>query len=368
MSQDIWNKLRQVIAAYDVPGALVDYKQCVNGHINETYQVFLADNGAHDRFVLQKINHYVFKDPVLVMRNIAEIARHLQGKERADECDIITFLANKEGKNYTVVDGEYWRLCEYVEDSVSFDFAEDSQVLYSAGYAFGRFCALLADLPMERLSETIPNFHNTKMRLEAFFAAVEEDPLGRAKDVAAEIAFFAEQRELASTLTEMLERGEIPLRVVHNDTKYNNILMHKDTLEPLCVIDLDTVMPGLIMHDFGDAIRFAANTALEDEPDLSKVALNMENYRQFTKGFMSACGSFITPREIENMALGAVTITIELASRFLADHLLGDKYFRIHREGHNLDRARCQIKLAQDMLAHYDEMCAIVKESCQQAW
>jgi Ser/Thr protein kinase RdoA (MazF antagonist) len=215
---------------------------------------------------------------------------------------------------------------------------------------------------MERLYETIPDFHNTKKRLDYFFDVVSKDPEGRAKDVKKEIDFFSKYYDFATELTRMTEAEEVPLRVTHNDTKYNNILMHKDTLEPLCVIDLDTVMPGLAMHDFGDAIRFAANTAAEDEVDLSKVGLNLEHYREFTRGFMSALQG-LTRKEIDTMALGAITITIELASRFLADHLNGDKYFRIHRPGHNLDRARCQIKLAEDMLEKYDEMREIVNES-----
>jgi hypothetical protein len=312
---------------------------------------------------VQKINSYVFKEPAKVMHNIKEIALHIQGKKQDNDCDIISFLDNKMGYNYTCIDGEYWRVCRFVKDSVAFDFVENSQVLYSAGYAFGRFQAMLADLPMEKLYDTIPDFHNTGKRLDTFFETVSLDPLGRADSVRKEIAFFERNRDLACKLGDMQRNGDIPLRVTHNDTKYNNILMHKDTLQPLCVLDLDTVMPGLAMLDFGDAIRFAANTAVEDEPDLTKVGLNLENFTEFTRGFMRACEAFLTQNEIDSMALGAITITIELASRFLADHINGDKYFRIHRENHNLDRARCQIKLAQDMLDRYDEMCNIVSEN-----
>ncbi|MFA6694591.1 MAG: phosphotransferase, partial [Bacillota bacterium] len=203
---------------------------------------------------------------------------------------------------------------------------------------------------------------NTRKRLDNFFEVVRLDPLQKAKDVKEEIDFFTKNYAFATKLTDMTDSGEVPLRVTHNDTKYNNILMHKDTLEPLCVIDLDTVMPGLAMHDFGDAIRFAANTAMEDERDLSKVGLNLDHYREFTRGFMSALQG-LTKNEIDTMALGAISITIELASRFLADHINGDKYFRIHRENHNLDRARCQIKLAEDMIKKYDQMRQIINES-----
>ena len=258
---------------------------------------------------------------------------------------------------------DYWRVCHFVVNSVTYETVENSKVLFSAGYAFGRFQYMFSDLPMERLYDTIPDFHNTRKRMDALFETVALDPMDRVKDLKDEIAFFEKYRNTASKLIDMLEMGELPLRVTHNDTKYNNILMDKDTSEPLCVIDLDTVMPGLTMYDFGDAIRFAANTAVEDETDLTKVGLNMEHYEEFTKGFMTASKSFLTKNEIDNMALGAIVITIELASRFLADHINGDKYFRIHKENHNLDRARCQIKLAQDMLDKYDMMCKIVNDT-----
>ncbi len=355
--------LKEVSSHYDLPGSLKAFTQCINGHINDTYRVLLREDSTKEKeYIFQRINDYVFKEPVKVMHNIKEITLHTQPKIRKDDCDIITFFDNKDGRNYTVVKGEYWRVCYFVENSITYDYVEDSRVLYSAGYAFGRFQQLLSDLPMDKLYVTIPDFHDTKKRLDYFFEIVSFDPLGRAKDVREEINFFEQHRELACTLVDLLERGELPLRVTHNDTKYNNILMDKDTLKPLCVIDLDTVMPGLTAYDFGDAIRFAANTAVEDEVDLSRVGLNMEHYEEFTKGFMTASCGFLTENEIDNMALGAVIMTIELASRFLADYLNGDKYFRLHRKNHNLDRARCQIKLAEDMLTKYDEMQAVVNK------
>jgi len=362
MSGEIKELIKRIGEYYDLPGTLEGFHECKNGHINTTYIVVFASGGKSEEYIFQRINSYVFKEPEKVMSNIKEIALHLRSKRSDSDCDIISFLDNREGKNYTQVDGEYWRVCPYVPNSVTYDTVENSQVLASAGYAFGRFQALLADFPMEKLHETIPDFHNTRKRLEDFFQVVEQDPVGRVVEVKEEIAFFEKHRSIATKLVELQEMGELPLRVTHNDTKYNNILMHRETCEPLCVIDLDTVMPGLAMYDFGDAIRFAANTAPEDETDLSRVGLNMDHYREFTRGFMKAAGDFLTEKEKEYMALGAVVITIELASRFLADHLNGDKYFRIHRENHNLDRARCQIRLAQDMLDKYEEMCRIVNE------
>ncbi len=353
--------LKEVSDHYDLPGSLRAFTQCVNGHINDTYRVLLRiDHTTEKEYIFQRINDYVFKEPVKVMRNIKEISLHTAPKISEDDCSIISFFDNKDGKNYTIVNGDYWRVCYYVKNSVAFDYVDDSRILYSAGYAFGKFQQLLADLPMEKLYVTIPDFHNTKKRLEAFFEMVSLDPLSRAGNIKPEIEFFEKHMELASTLVNLLEKGELPLRVTHNDTKYNNILMDKDTLKPLCVIDLDTVMPGLAAYDFGDAVRFAANTAVEDEPDLSKVSLDMRHYEEFTRGFMTACKGFLTQKEIDTMALGAVVITIELASRFLGDYLNGDKYFRIHRPDHNLDRARCQIRLAEDMMNKYDAMHEMV--------
>lgn len=363
MDNEILNTLKEISEYYNLKGTLTEFTLCTSGHINDTYHVkFTTSNNTYEEYIFQRINDYVFKEPIKVMHNIKEITLYLQSKKSHDDCDILSFLDNKDGKNYIIYDGSYWRVCSFVENSVTYEFVEDPKVLSSAGYAFGRFQYLLSDFPMDRLFETIPDFHNTKKRLNDFFDMVALDPIGRVKGLEADIEFFEKHRSLASKLIDMQEKGELPLRVTHNDTKYNNILMDKDTYEPLCVIDLDTVMPGLTMYDFGDAIRFAANTAVEDETDLSKVGLNMENYEEFTKGFIRASKGFLTKNELNNMALGAIVITIELASRFLADHINGDKYFRIHRENHNLERARCQMKLAQDMIEKYDEMCNIVKK------
>jgi len=362
MEAQTLNTLKRVSENYDMMGTVVDYTQCINGHINDTYQVKVKDeNGKCEEYIFQRINGYVFKDPIEVMRNIKEVSLHAKSKKTECDCDVIQFIDNKDGKNYTCCEGGFWRISRYVSNSVTYETAENPKVLRSAGYAFGRFQCLLSDFPIDKLHDTIPNFHNTKKRLNDFFEIVALDPFGKAKEVTEEIKFFENNRSIASKLVDMQENGELPLRVTHNDTKYNNILMDKDTCEPLCVIDLDTVMLGLSTYDFGDAIRFAANTAIEDETDLSKVELDMKKYEEFTKGFITASKEFLTKEELNTMALGAIVITIELASRFLADHINGDKYFRIHRKNHNLDRARCQIKLAQDMINKYDEMCNIVK-------
>lgn len=360
------NILKRISENYNLQGTLTDFTHYINGHINGTYRVkFHIDDDTFQYYIFQRINANVFKEPLKLMSNIKEISLHVLSKKSENDCDIITFLDNKEGKNYTHLEGEYWRICRFVNNSVSFETAEDSKVLCSAGYAFGRFQYLLSDFPGDKLFDTIPDFHNTKKRLKDFFDIVALDPVGKAKDVEEDIKFFRKHRSLATKLVDMQEKGELPLRVTHNDTKYNNILMDIDTCEPLCVIDLDTVMLGLSMYDFGDAIRFAANSTVEDETDLSIVGLDIEKYDEFTKGYICASKDFLTDNELDNMALGAIVITIELASRFLADHINGDKYFRIHRANHNLERARCQIKLAEDMISKYEEMCNIVKKYSQ---
>lgn len=364
--KQIRDEIKQVLDYYELPGFYSGHEPLVNGHINETYRLSLTDDQQVYPYILQKINNYVFREPVKVMDNIREINRHLAGRQSGQDCAIISFLDNRSGSNFTCLDGQYWRICQYVENSVAYETVENDSVLHSAGYAFGRFQELLSDMPLDRLADTIPGFHDTPARLDALFAAAAADPLGRAAEVRPELDFFARHRELAGSLMAMQRKGELPLRVTHNDTKYNNILMDKQSGRPLCVIDLDTVMPGLSMYDFGDAIRFAANRAVEDEEDLDKVGLDMGHFEAFTRGYISAGKRFLTSNELSCLTLGAIVITVELASRFLADHINGDKYFRIHRERHNLIRARSQIRLAEDMIAKIDSMNAVVSRYCRE--
>jgi thiamine kinase-like enzyme len=357
-----------VCTAFNLPGEFEGYKQFDNGHINKTYLVKLKESDTVKKnYIVQAINGYVFKNPAIIMRNIKEVTSHIKNKiimEGGDTArEIINFLFTDDGKNYYLDENNnFWRVYPFIERSITFEKVENEKMLYNAGYAFGKFQRMLSDFPMEKLEDTIPDFHNTKKRLDYFFNMVEADPENRVKDLKDEIEFFQKRRDIASKLINMQENGELPLRVTHNDTKYNNILMDIDTYEALCVIDLDTVMPGLSVYDFGDAIRFAASTAAEDETDLSKVTINMNYYEAFTKGFIGASKGFFTENEINNMAWGAVIITLELASRFLADHINGDKYFRIHRPNHNLDRARNQMKLVLSMEENFKQMCDIVKK------
>jgi len=360
-------KIAAIVAEFAVEGKLIEAKPIVQGHINDTYRLTFETETGKEQYTLQAINQYVFKNPELVMENICAVTEFLRKKIEAaggdPDRETLTVVPTKAGKSYLIDEnGDYWRVYHFIDGASSYDTVQNAQHLYNAGFAFGRFQNQLADFPIETLHDTIPNFHNTKKRLQDFFAAVERNESGRAAECAEEIAFFRARENDAAFLLNLQESGELPTRVTHNDTKYNNILIDDTTGEALCVIDLDTVMPGLSAYDYGDAIRFAASTAAEDETDLSKVTIDMELYELFTGGFVSAAKGLLSERELELLPWGARIITLELASRFLADHLDGDKYFKIHRENHNLERAKCQMKLVEEMEKHFDEMMAICKK------
>ena len=356
-------KLTEVGRIFRLDGKPYSIAILTDGNVNSTYKLnYRLPDGQVKSYVAQRINPYVFHHPAEIMRNIDLVTTHIRERAAKDRTTL-HFHHTAEGLNYFVdgEDGAFWRLYTFIP-AVAFNVCDSLDVLENAGEAFGEFQMQLSDFDASLLYETIPDFHNTKKRLATFFAHVVEDPCGRAAEVQAEIEAIRRVAPMACRLTEALEAGEIPLRVTHNDTKINNVLFDKKTKKPLVVIDLDTVMPGLAMHDFGDAVRFAASTAAEDEADLSCVALDLAKYRAFARGFIKHTRHALTPKEIETMALGAVTITLELASRFLDDYLLGDKYFKVNYEGHNLVRTRCQLRLLEDMLLKYDEMCAIINE------
>ena len=356
---NIKSKFEDLMDLYGIRGDIKEYSKITNGHINETYYVLIENRP----YVFQKVNTYVFKNPISVMNNIMMIDNFIKNNQKKSACKIVTFLVNGEYKNYTITeDGEFWRICIFEENTVTFEVVENPEILRSSGYAFGDFLNVISDFPSDKLNITIPDFHNTKKRLENFFRIVNSDENNRAKDVRDEIKIFEKYHDFCCKLTDMTDSGEIPLRPVHNDTKYNNILLDKNTFKPVCVLDLDTIMPGLVAHDFGDAIRFAANRAAEDEINLDKVYLDFDYFKEFTQGFVGAIGKSMTDIEIGTLAMGVPVITFELASRFLADHIDGDKYFKIHRENHNLDRTRCQLKLATDMMNNLDKMCDFVKK------
>lgn len=366
--EKIREKLQYICRKFKVPGELIIYRNIYSGHINTAYYAALYDGNEVRQYLIQMINQYVFRDPVSMMRNIDLITKHIMSKERTlERRRRLHFHETDEGKNYLILgegeNTEFWRLYNYVERSVSFETAGGNpEVLRMSGKAFGKFMRQLRDFDASQLVESIPHFHDTRYRLETFFRDVEADPCGRAAEATEEIELIRANRAFACTLCEQTDRGELPIRVTHNDTKTNNVLFDRNTLDPLVVIDLDTCMPGLACHDFGDTIRFAACTAEEDEKDPSKMKLDLALFRAYAAGYLSETAGFLTPEELRSLAVGAPIITLELASRFLDDYLVGDKYFRIDYPEHNLVRARAQLALFRDMMLHLDDMKTIIHE------
>ncbi|MBQ9080856.1 MAG: ROK family protein [Clostridia bacterium] len=356
-----------VVSNFNFEGEVEKIEPHGNGHINRTNLVTARVNGGERRYVLQRINKTVFRDPEALMKNYAKVTAFLHrsivengGDPNRETLNLVKTIDDKD--YYIDDEGEYWRMVDYVVDSVSYDKVESPEQFYDSAVAFGNFQYLLRDYPAEELIETIPNFHNTPDRYEQFLRAVAEDKCSRLSEVKDEVEFVKAHREFAETLERAHKEGRLPLRVTHNDTKLNNILFDKDSGKPICIIDLDTIMPGYSVNDFGDSIRFGATTALEDETDLSKVNFDIEFYELYLKGFIEGANGGLTKSEIELLPIGALMMTFECGMRFLTDYLNGDVYFKIHREKHNLDRARNQFKLLSDMEKRLDEMKALVEK------
>lgn len=332
------------------------------GHINDTYCVTAADK----RYILQRINHRIFPNVEGLMNNIVSVTDVIRkqvlqnGGDVEREC--LQVIPTKDGKSYLECDGNYYRMYVFVEKTLSLQVVENPIHFYYAASAFGQFQRRLADFPAETLCEIIPNFHNTASRFRDFEAAVARDKMGRAASVQREIEFVRARKADTEKIVSLLESGELPLRVTHNDTKLNNVLLDEETGKPMAVIDLDTVMPGSALYDFGDSIRFGTNPAAEDEKDLSKVFCDVMLFEEYTKGFLEACGENLTDKEKELLPFSGYLMTLECGMRFLADYLDGDVYFKIHYPEQNLDRCRTQIKLAADIQEKMDELCAIVKK------
>ena len=344
----------KTICRFHIEGTPVGSEPFGHGHINSTFKI-TTDAGCS--YILQRINKYVFKNPPQLMENASRVTNFIRAKDGV----ALHFIEEVDGSYcYQDEDGEYWRCYEFVE-GFSMDAAETADDFYQSALAFGQFQNQLSDFPADTLHETIPNFHNTPDRLRQLKESIAADSMGRLASAKPEAEFFLAHEEMASRLQNMLQAGQLPLRVTHNDTKLNNVLLDNDTHKPLCVLDLDTVMPGLSAYDFGDSIRFGGNTAAEDEPDASKMKLDIEKFRAFAKGFLEAAPS-LTDTEVSVLALGAFTITLEIGSRFLKDYLDGDKYFRIAYPEHNLVRCRTQIALCADMLKHWEEMNAVIAQ------
>ena len=351
------------IRHFRITGSPVSCAEFGSGHINLTYKVNCDDGSA---YILQRINQYVFTDPKAVMENVGAVTEYLRTRV-SDPSEILHFVSSDTGTYYYVDEaGEYWRCYEFA-DGLCLDLPESDKDFYESAIAFGRFQEMLRDFPAETLHETIPLFHNTANRYRLFRKALQEDRVGRAASVQSEIDFLLQRQEEGATICRLLDAGEIPLRVTHNDTKINNVLFTPEGHEAMIVIDLDTVMPGLIGHDFGDAIRFAANFAEEDCRSPEKAGVNLEVFRAFAEGFLSMTAKAMTDTEVKTLAMSCFALTAELATRFLADYLDGDLYFNIKCPDHNLIRTRCQIALAKDMRKHMDEMEQIVRD-CVSKW
>lgn len=362
---DLYQKLLEVSRLFRIDYAYLGYETIQMGNVNHTYKVnFRMPDGTSKSFLVQNVNTYAFRNPVGLMENIDKVTEHIRAKKPGQLA--LHFHHTADRKTY-VVDGQnFWRMTNYVP-SVTYNSVTDLNIVRSAGKAFGEFQMDLADFDISELNQTIPGFHDTRQRYEKLLESVKQDKAGRAGEVREEIDYLLSVQDLACTLTDLQRAGELPLRVTHNDTKINNVLFNPVDNAAMIVIDLDTVMPGLMGHDFGDAIRFAANYVEEDCRQTDKVGVNLEVFRAFAEGFLSMTAKTMTQKEVETLALSCFVLTAELATRFLADYLDGDLYFKINAPDHNLVRTRCQIALAKDMQKHLPQMEKIVRECVRAA-
>ena len=364
----IYNQIKNVIRVFRFEGKYVDAEELHSGNVNNTYHLwYRAADGTQLEYVLQQINTYAFRHPEEVMDNIVRVTAHLrsaiESQGESAENRVLTCVPTQTGEYmYCDPQNRYWRAYYYIRDAIAYDRVEKPEHFYEAGRAFGEFQRMLEDFPVDQLHETIPNFHDTRRRFYAFVAAVAEDRAGRVADLEPEIDFFFDRRKMMTRIVRRIEAGRIPLRVTHNDTKINNIMIDGQTGRAVCVIDLDTVMAGSALYDYGDAIRFGANTAAEDEPDTSRVSLDLELFRQFTAGFLSEVGDLLTEEEIQCLPLGIEVMTCELAMRLLTDYIDGDLYFKVDSPEHNLIRAHAQMKLLEDVESKVDQMQEIIAE------
>ncbi|MCL5103315.1 MAG: aminoglycoside phosphotransferase family protein [Armatimonadetes bacterium] len=365
MSGQTKHDLSEIVSHFRIDGDFLDAVPYGSGHINDTYAARFKVGDGVVRYIHQRINHNIFKEPEKLMRNIERVTSHAREQIVAaggdPDRETLNLVPTLDGKSfYRSPEGDYWRTYIFIEGAMTYDQVEDLNHVYSASRAFGEFQRLMSSLPGERLHETIPNFHHTRKRFEAFVAALEKDAMNRASGVKAEIDFVLAREADTSVVVDLLARGQLPERVTHNDTKLNNVMIDDLTGEGVCVIDLDTVMPGSALYDFGDSVRIGASTSVEDERDLGKVGMSLDMFDRLAHGYMDAARDFLTPNEIDYLPFSAKLMTFECGMRFLADHLSGDTYFKIHRDGHNLDRCRTQFKMVAEMEQQTDLMDAIV--------
>ena len=356
---NLHDKLLEISRLFRIEYEYLGYETIQMGNVNRTYKVnFMLPEGKPKSFLVQNVNTYAFRNPIGLMDNIDKVTEFIRAKKPGQLA--LHFHHTADRKTYVEDGANFWRMTNYVP-SVTFNSVTDLQIIYNAGKAFGEFQMDLNDFDIAELIETIPGFHNTRQRYATLKKSIAENKAGRVAEVQEEIDFLLSVEDLACKLTDLQKEGKLPLRVTHNDTKINNVLFNPDDGSPMIVVDLDTVMPGLMGHDFGDAIRFAANYTEEDSRELDKVGVNMDIFRAFAEGFVSMTAKTMTETEVETLALSSFVLTAELATRFLADYLDGDLYFKINAPDHNLVRTRCQIALAKDMLKKMEEMEAVVR-------
>ena len=354
--------LAAVTAGFEIDGGFLSATRYGSGHINDSFCVKVNRHGQEKRALIQRINHHIFKNPVAVMENIQRVIAHLcaQTTGRPDgDRRVLRLIPARDGRAWHVdADGNYWRAYHFIDNARSYDIVQSPEQAHQAARAFGHFQQMLVNLPAPRLIETIPDFHHTPKRFAALERAIEADVANRAVLAKPEIEFALARRSMVSALID----ANLPERVTHNDTKFNNVLLDDTTGEGLCVIDLDTVMPGLAAYDFGDMVRTTTSPAMEDERDLSKVVMDFAMYEALVRGYIESAGAFLTPAERKTLAVSGKLITFEIGIRFLADHLSGDTYFKIHREGHNLDRCRTQFKLVESIERQEEKMTRLVED------
>lgn len=359
--------LEKIFDRFNAEGSFVNGFPYGSGHIHDTFKI-TTKNNPHD-YILQRLNNDVFRDIPSLQENISRVTRHLRNKfkqkgEKEIDRKCLTLINTKTGKSYLrQEDGKYWRMYIFISDHRSYDIVENAEQAFEGGKAIGLFQAMLSDLPGPMLNETIPYFHDVEKRLNIFHEILIKDPLCRAEEIADEIKFITDREEKMQTILRLGKHGKIPLRITHNDTKFNNILLDTND-KALCVIDLDTVMPGYVHYDYGDALRTAANNAAEDEEDLSMVFMNMEFFKAFTEGYIGEIGHILNRTELDYLVISPALITYTIALRFLTDYIGGDKYFKTHKEKHNLIRARAQFRLVESFEHNLETMKTLVSDIC----
>ena len=359
------HNLAEVVKHFKIEGKFIEAMPYGSGHINDTYLSQFSTDAGQQKYIHQRINHNIFKQPEQLMENIYRVTDHLRKKilaagGDADRQCLTLVPATDNQCFYRSDEGNYWRTYLFIDDARTYDLIETPDHLRSAGLAFGRFQQMLADLPGEPLHETIPMFHCTPNRVRLLENSIFKDVCNRAKHVRKEIDFALDRKDEMGLLARMLEQGRLPLRVTHNDTKLNNVMIDNDSGKAICVIDLDTVMLGSALYDFGDMIRTGITTAKEDEKDLSKVMLSMPMFEALARGYCEGAGDFLTQAEIKHLVFAGKLITYTIGVRFLTDYLCGDVYFKVHNPSHNLDRCRNQFKLVEEIEANYETMQKIV--------